>query len=249
MTDDSSLEPDRRRPSLLARLKDRLLPAVPDFYGLLTEQCAVTARGTNRLVAFLKSGEPELAMEVRRLEHEGDRLKQRNLEVLHRSFATPMDREDIYDAVTAIDEILNYAKTSVRELEILEVSPDAHMVEMASLVDAGATFLLEGFQHLQKQPEAADQNAEKARKTERAVEKAYRRALADLFDPARQLERLQGLDSAGASPAQLDLRSQDTLIIVTQMLKRREIYRHLSNSSDHVAHAAQILEDIVNKAT
>jgi len=32
------------------------------------------------------------------------------------------------------------------------------------------------------------------------------------------------------------------------MLKRREIYRHLSNASDHVAHAAQILQDIVNRA-
>jgi len=216
---------------------------------MLIEQCAVTARGTNRLEAFLKSGEPQLALEVRQLEHEGDRLKRRNLEALHRSFATPMDREDIYDAVTAIDEILNYAKTSVRELEMLQISPDAHMAEMAALVDAGAGFLLQGFQNLQKQPEAADQCAEKARKTERAVEKAYREALADLFDPAQQLERLKGLDAAGASPAQLDVRSQDTLIVVTQMLKRREIYRHLSNSGDHVAHAAQILEDIVQKAT
>jgi hypothetical protein len=41
----------------------------------------------------------------------------------------------------------------------------------------------------------------------------------------------------------------DLLVIVTGILKRREIYRHLSNAGDHVANAARIVEDIVSKAT
>ncbi|MEZ5556949.1 MAG: DUF47 family protein [Pseudomonadales bacterium] len=240
---------DAGRPGLLARLKARVLPEMADFYALLVAQCTVTAQGTNRLLQFLRDDDPAMGLEVRHLEHEGDRIKTRNLEILHRSFATPMDREDFYDAVMAIDEILNYAKTSVREIEILELSPDAHMVEMAALLDAGAQALLHGFQHLEHEPAAADRYAEQARKSERDMEKAYRRALATLFDPALQLERLKGLNAAGASAAELDQRSADTLLLVTQMLKRREIYRHLSNASDHLAHAAQVLEDIVNKAT
>ncbi|MEE4380612.1 MAG: DUF47 family protein [Pseudomonadales bacterium] len=243
-------EEDGERPiGVLARLRALVLPVMADFHGLLVDQCRLTARGTSALVAFLRDDDPELGREVRRLEHEGDRAKARTLATLHRSFATPIDREDLYDAVLAIDEILNYAKTSVRELEVLELRPDAHMVEMATLVDAGAQALLEAFGLLPRDPEGAGREGERARKAEREIEKRYRAALAELFDPGRQLERLKELHTAGASPTELDQRSADTLVLVTQMLKRREIYRHLSNAGDHVAHAAQILEDIVQKAT
>jgi len=103
-------------------------------------------------------------------------------------------------------------------------------------VPGGAEALLQRFRHLRHDPEAADRFAEQARKSERNVEKVYRRALAALFDPQLQLDRMRSSDSAA------------TLEVVAGMLKRREIYRHRSNASDHVAHAAQILQDIVNRA-
>lgn len=241
--------PKPERASLLGLLKARLLPAVPDFHALLVEHCAVTAEGTHRLEALLRDNDTEQGPEVRRLEHEGDRIKTRNLAILHRSFATPMDREDIYDATMAIDEILNYAKTCVRELEVLEVDPDTRMAEMARLLTEGARALEEGFRALRHDPEAADRHGERARKSEREMEKVYRSALAELFDPVQQLDRLKAASAAGATSEEIDRRSLETLVIVTQMLKRREIYRHLSNAADHVAHAAQVLEDIVAKGT
>jgi len=240
-------KPERR--SVLGWLRSRLLPEVPDFYALLVEHCAVTAEGAACLEALMRDSDPAQGDEVRRLEHEGDRIKARNLEILQRSFATPMDREDIYDATMAIDEILNYAKTCVRELEMLEVGPDPRMAGMAQLLTTGARALEEGFRALRHDPAVADRHGERARKSEREMEKVYRSALAELFDPVRQLERLKSVSSAGATGEEVDRRSFETLVIVTQMLKRREIYRHLSNAADHVAHAAQILEDIVNKAT
>ena len=249
MTDASSETTLHGPRSVLSWLKARVLPQMPDFYAMLIEQCGVTSQGTHALARFLSDGDAANGIEVRRLEHEGDRTKASNLETLHRSFATPMDREDFYDAIIAIDEILNYAKTSVREIEILEIEPDPQMAEMADLIDKGAQALLAGFRCLESDPATAGDFAEIARKTERATEKAYRRALAMLFDPEQQFEQLVRLDAAGASREVFDQRSVDTLIVVTQMLKRREIYRHLSNSADHVAHAAQVLEDIVNKAS
>jgi len=235
------------RPSLLARLKSHVLPETPDFYRLLVVQSELMCRGTEQLVSFLRTADPEAGQEVRRLEHEGDRVKAANLETLHRSFATPMDREDFYQAVTSIDEVLNYAKTSVREIDVLGLTPDPHMAAIAELVDAGARSLLEGFRQLQHAPEAADLQAERARKSERAAEKAYRRALAELLDPQIQHRHLVAARTPGS------LREPDPaleiLTLITELLKRREIYRHLSNAADHMAHAAQVLADIVNKAT
>lgn len=238
-----------KTPSWLARLKARLLPEMPDFYALLVAQCEISAEGTGQLVQFLKECEPEYGMAVRRLEHEGDRVRARNLDTLHRSFATPMDREDFYDAIMAIDEILNYAKTSVRELEILDLAPDRSMVEMAELVDGGTRALLQALHCLEHEPETAARHGEQARKAERAIEKVYRGALANLFDPAQQPDRSVTVDADSGSDRTLERYRAELLEIVTQMLKRREIYRHLSNAGDHVATAARIVEDIVSKAT
>ena len=238
-----------QRQTLFGWLKARLVPEVADFYALLLDQCEVTAEATRCLEGLLRDGDSAQGGEVLRLEHEGDALKQRNLEVLHRSFATPMDREDIYDAIMAIDEIVNYAKACVRELEALGVDPDIRMAEMARFLHEGAVALHAGFSTLRQDPHAADGHGERARKSERAVEKVYRAALAELFDPSLQLEHLKSLGDTDAAGDAMDRRTFETLVIVTQMLKRREVYRHLSNAADHVAHAARVLEDIVNKAT
>jgi len=242
--DDHPRADPARATNLLGRLRERLLPTMPDFYALLVAQCTVTSEGTAQLVSFLRTGDPAAGLAVRRLEHEGDRRKAANLEILHRAFATPMDREDFYQAVESIDEILNYAKTSVRELEVLDLAPDPHMASLAELIDAGTRALLEGFSRLQHEPETADLQAERARKSERAAEKAYRRALAELFDADTQRRHLGGAaaDSAAEHAAA-------ALTLTLEILKRREIYRHLSNAADHVAHAAQVLADIVNKST
>lgn len=239
----------QRPRGLLARLRALVLPTVADFHGMLVEQCEITGRGTGALVAFLADGDPGRGREVYDLEHEGDRRKALTVATLNRSFATPMDREDIYDAVFAIDEVLNYAKTSVAELEALDVRPDRWMAKMGGLIHEGAQALLEGFGQLRRDPPAAEPASQRARKAERRIEEVYRGALAELFDPARRLEQLQSLHAAGPSAVELDQRSADTLVLVTQMLKRREIYRHLSNAGDHVAHAAQVLADIAQKAT
>ena len=60
----SAPEPSAPRPSLLGRLKARIVPELPDFYRLLTDQCELTSRGTERLVAFLRTGDPDAADEA-----------------------------------------------------------------------------------------------------------------------------------------------------------------------------------------
>jgi uncharacterized protein Yka (UPF0111/DUF47 family) len=236
-------------PSVLRRLKDRILPSTPDFYQLLIEQCDITVEGTSTLVEFLQANDASLGKRVRTLEHEGDRLKARNLEILHRSFSTPMDRDDFYRAVESVDEILNYAKTTVVEMEILRVTADAHMAEMAGLVDAGCRALRKAAERLQRDPDAAGVDARSARKSERRAEKAYRRALAELFDPQLLLRRLPAAGAEGVDSAVLPVGYAETFEVMSEVFKRREVYRHLSNAADHVANAGQVLEDIVNKAT
>lgn len=243
--------------SRFSRLLSAMFPRMPDFHGLLNDQCELVVSSMDEFVAFMETGDEVKASEVRRLEHEGDKLKTRNIDVLNRSFSTPFDREDIYRAITAIDEGLNYAKTTVREMEILGVEPDTHMLDMARLLHQGAKALQSGFAKLKGNPLAAERDAAAVRKTERQAEKVYRRAIAELFDPehyardlaARRKEPgedlnllLEPMDQAGCSAV------VNGLSFVMEALKRREIYRHLSNAADHLAHAGDILHDIVVKS-
>lgn len=212
MSDDAS-------PSVFRRLFERVFPKMPDFFTLLTEQCQHVAHTAGLLVEFMESGDPATGQQIRQDEHEADRIKVRNLHTLNEAFSTPIDREDLYRAIIDLDEVVNYCKTTVSEMDVLSLTPDKHCLEMAMHIKLGTDALALGYSRLARHPAEAAADADSARKAERKVEKAYRRAIAELF---------QGND-------------------YIHMFKRREIYRHLSNAADRMASCANTLHDIVVK--
>lgn len=228
--------------SVVSRIVDRVFPIMPNFYGLIEEQCDVAVQAMETFVRFMETGDEAPAAEVRRLEKEGDELKARNIDTLNKAFATPMDREDIYRAITSIDHIINYAKTTVREMEALEVKPDAFMVEFAVALRDGALALQRGYRKLSKTPAAADEDTHAVRKAERNTEKVYRRALTELFGD----NFFSGLDQNDDSPMSVR-QACSAMAEVISIFKRREVYRHLSNAGDRLARAGENLHDIVVK--
>ena len=209
------------QPPIFRRLFERVFPKMPNFFALLTEQCEHVAHTTGLLVEYMESGDPATGDQIRQDEHEADHIKIRNLHTLNEAFSTPIDREDIYRAIINLDEIVNYCKTTVSEMEALALAPDKHCLEMAMHIKLGTDALAQGYARLAKQPADAAADADAARKAERRVEKNYRRAIAELF-------------------------VGDDYIY---MFKRREIYRHLSNAADRMANCANTLHDIVVKMT
>ena len=224
--------------SVLIRLVDRVFPRMPDFYTLLNEQCDLAVKAMEVFVQFMEDGSADKAREVRAMEKRGDLLKARNLDILNRSFSTPIDREDIYRAIASIDHIVNYAKTTTREIEALKLHPDVYMLELAVLLQGGAYALQRGYRKLGSEPAHAEEDAQAARKAERSAEKVYRRALTDLFSPERYVEELQDQETNNHAKA---------VTLVVEMFKRREVYRHLSNAADRLARAGEVLHDIVVK--
>ena len=222
--------------SVVTKLVDRVFPRMPDFYGLINKQCDLIVKAMDVFVTFMETGDKETGKQVLALEKEGDDLKSRHMAILSRAFATPMDREDIYRAIVTIDEILNYAKTAVREVEILEIKPNEHMAEIARLVRDGSVALRDGYAKLSTDPMDAEVNAATARKAERNTEKIYRLALAELFHADEHLEAL------GRKEKDAEV---NAMIYVIEIFKYREVYRHLSNTADRLEHAGGVLRDIV----
>ena len=205
--------------SLLQRILERIFPKTPDFFKLLTEQCAQVSHSVDDLVEFMETGNEELGKKIRQDEHEADLIKMRNIHILNEAFSTPIDREDIYRAITDLDRIVTYCKTTVSEMDVLGVTPDTFIVEKSKLLQEGVDALVAGFGKLGSDPQTAANDADTARKAQRRVERLYRIALAELF---------KGDD-------------------YVNMFKRREIYRHLSNAAHNMAHCANTLHDIVVK--
>jgi uncharacterized protein Yka (UPF0111/DUF47 family) len=220
----------------ISTLTERIAPRVPDFHGLLEAQCEVVVQALDALAAFMQDGGAEHGEQVRALEKEGDRCRAATLETLARSFATPIDRGLIYLAATAIDDLLNYAKTTVREIEILDVPPDTWMHELAEELRTGGLSLREGFARLRSDPDAAQAAALAVHKSERNVEKIFRAAVADAFAPEPYASLLRTQGAEGVAPA------LERLLLT---LRRREVYRHLSNAADRLDTAGRALLDIV----
>lgn len=225
--------------SVVTRLVDRVFPRMPDFYGLMNDQCDLLVTTMEEFVDYMHSGDLETGKRIASvLEKQGDELKRRNLHILNKAFATPMDREEIYRAIEGIDHVVNYAKTAVREMEAFDVDPDKFTLEMAIHLHKGAEALQAGFAKISTAPTEAEADANAARKAERQIEKCYRRALAELFKAEVHHASLK--EKGGGT-------GSDALRCMTEIMARREIYRHLSNGADRLAHAGQTLHDIIVK--
>ena len=202
-------------------LKDRIFPKEVNFYQRLSDQAAKTLEGIEALVGFVENPTKENAKHVKDIEREADELRRILVEELHKTYVTPMDREDIYALSRAVDDIVDYANSTVDEMEIYEVASDEHLREMVEILRKAAREIADAVKILETYPTIAMEHSVKAKFYENAMEKAYHTALADLF------------------------KKTDTVY----MLKMREIYRHLSNAADRSDEAANIICSIVMKAT
>lgn len=226
------------RKSLGRRLIDRVFPRMPDFYSLINEQCELACETMLVFTAYLEKGDEKIAQKVRDLEHRADDLKKRNIRILNESFSTPMDREDLYDAIAGIDIIINFTKTTVFELRVFKTEPDKCMRKLTNQLTLGVEALRDGFALIGKDPAAAEPFAIEAHKAERRMKKIYRRGMVVLWDK----EKFK--DNYAATPPESDDLALDFMVYV---MKKREIYRHLSHAADRLGQMSELLRDIIVK--
>ncbi|NOR89325.1 MAG: DUF47 family protein [Anaerolineales bacterium] len=193
------------------------------FIELLIKQAEYSVMGMQKLLEYVKEPSEALAMAVTQLEKEADEVRRILIDELNKTFVTPIDREDIFALSLTIDDVLDYADTTVEEMHLLGVQPNAFMERMVSLLTDAAREIYLGVQRLEDHPNVANDHAVRAKALENRMETVYREAIADLFAMPRDIDH------------------------VVEMLKLREIYRHLSNAADRGDAAANVIGDIVVK--
>ncbi len=186
------------------------LPDTPDVLGMLRDQLTVTVEGMEELVRWAH-GEADAADRVRDCEHRADECKRTLRLALTTAFTTPLGAEDLFTLSGDVDEVLNGAKDAVREAEVMGLSPDGFVAEMAECLLEGIRHLGEAFQELGGEKTRATEAADAAVKSARQLERVYRRAMGELL----------GVD---------DLR---------EVMGRRELYRRFSRLGDGLVKAAE----------
>jgi len=200
-------------------------PHQDNFVGLLISQAELSDKGLQALLAYMNDGNEASAEIVRQTEKEADEVRRILIDELNRTFATPMDREDIFALSRAIDDIIDYAYSTVDEMQILHVTANKHMQRMVSLLRDAANEVHMAMLRIKDHPGVATEHAQRAKALENRVESVYREAIAALFEGPAEPEH------------------------IVEMLKLREIYRHLSNAADRGDEAANIISDVVVKMT
>ena len=195
------------------------------FHKLIQEQALVTYEGLKLLVKYLETEAPEHAEELDLKEKEADETRRILIDELNRTFVTPFDREDIFALSRSIDDVIDYANSTVSEMVILNVKPTKYMHRIASLLKDAAYEIYQAVLRLQNHPAVATDHAQRAKALENRVEGVYREAVADLFKGPEDVHH------------------------IVEMLKMREVYRHLSNAADRGDEAGNIIADIVVKKT
>ncbi len=193
------------------------------FTELLIRQAEYSVEGMQMLLSYVREPSEEAARKVTEIEKEADEVRRVLIDELNQTFVTPIDREDIFALSLTIDDVLDYADTTVEEMYMLDVVPNAFIERMVSLLTDAAREIYLGVMRLEDHPSVANDHAVRAKALENRMETVYREAIADLFSGPRDIDH------------------------VVEMLKLREIYRHLSNAADRGDQAANVLGDIVVK--
>jgi len=192
-----------------------------DFYRMLLDQSRKTEEGLRLLCAFVQKPSHELGLQVDAVESQADELRRLLIDALNRAFVTPIDREDIFALSRAVDDVVDYAKSTVEEMVLFKVGTNEHLKKMSEALYSAARHLTLAVEGLSRMPNGMQEHILRAKKSENLMEHLYREALVELFG------------------------GQD----VMEVLKLREIYRHLNNAADRGDEAADILSDILVKNT
>ena len=190
-----------------------------NFYALLIQQAQVIRDAVQALCDFCQDPTQEKGDFVKVKEKEADAIRRQLVEDINRTFITPIDRDDLYRLSTSIDDLADYAWTTVKEIRIYDITPDAHLLTMARTLLKMADGLLVCTQKLEKDHAGVAAEATKVKKLENTLNVQFHQSIAALFE-------------------------EDD---IKKILKYREIYNHMNHAADKGDFSADILLDIVVK--
>jgi len=202
-------------------IKEWIIPQDEVFYTLFERLAALVVLASYRLVDLVDdySSVKEKVHQIEQMEHEGDKITHEIYEQLNQTFITPLDPEEISKLASALDDILEFIKSTATRMYHYGISgTDSHMVELAKLIQLSVVEIEEAVKMIRsmKTPRQIEQRCIEVNRLENLADDVLHHAYTDIF------------------------RSTDAISII----KHKDIYEHLEIATDKCEDAANVLSDI-----
>ena len=201
----------------------RLMPHEGRFFELFNEHAEQVVQGSRELAALMASGDDleRRAHNVESIEKRGDKITRNTIELLHKTFITPIDRDEIHHLISEMDNILDLIEDSAQLMFLYDVRvlpPDAKKL--------------------------ADICVECCEKVKSAVMLLSSMDNADaIMAICQDIDRLES-DADHVMRAAIGRLFRDEPD-VRELIKLRTVYEHLETVTDHCEDVANIMQGIV----
>ncbi|WP_293775396.1 DUF47 domain-containing protein [uncultured Oxalicibacterium sp.] len=101
----------------------RLLPKEGKFFDLFNEHAEYCVKGAKEMVALMTNFD-DLEIRVHAIEgieKEADKVTHATLDALHKTFITPLDRDDIHQLITRMDDILDLLEDAAQTISLYDI--------------------------------------------------------------------------------------------------------------------------------
>jgi predicted phosphate transport protein (TIGR00153 family) len=204
------------------RLPSVIAPRDREFFDLFEEAGGNILRAAALLEELLHDF-PEsnhLARDILICEQDGDRITHDIIQRLNQRFVTPIDREDIYELASALDDVVDYTEEVADYLGLYKIeAPMQQAEDLSKVLHAAARQIAEAMPRLRGFKDISHYTVE-INRLENDGDRITREAIASLFD-------------TGIDP----------MVVI----RWKDIFERLEEAIDATEHVANILEGIVIK--
>ena len=207
----------------------KLLPQEGNFFEMFNEHGKYIAEGARAFVSMVKyfndaTLREKYAADVNAAERQADRITADVNRLLHKTFITPIDREQIHGLINAMDDILDLLQDSAEVMDLYDLQNLNEDVMRLSEISAKCCERVQHVVTLLPQiskpavAEAALKTCEEIDRLESDADRVMRSAMSKLF--------------------------RDN-IDVRELIKLKAVYEHLESISDRCEDVANMIEGIV----
>ncbi len=201
------------------------MPKEVKFFDYLNMQAENIVKTAGCFQQAVKKGsfDEETVKRIKNFEHEGDTLAHEIVDMLNRTFITPIDREDIYALANTLDDILDMINSMSNRIKLYKLNTnDEHMIMFADTIDQSAQALANAVKHMHdtKRSRRVLDYCIEVNRLENMGDQLREKAISRLFDTEK-----------------------DPIMVI----KWKEIYEVAEGTLDTCEHVAKVIEAILVK--
>ncbi len=204
------------------------LPFIPKehkFFDLFEESAQNIVKAAEALKEMMDDWQfiDSRVAEITEMEHRGDTITHQIISLVHQTFVTPFDREDIALLAHTMDDVIDFIHSTADALFIYKIkSPTERAKQLADIIVRGAVEVEKAVHGLRRRKELKRimEGCVEINRLENMADRVYRAAIAELFDNTED---------------------------IAEVIKWREIYEHMESATDRCEDVADVLEGVALK--